>query len=57
MTNYEREMLIADCEDACRHNVPRTDEEATAVRRAGIEAARKLGYEYPEDVVARLRGV
>jgi len=49
MTTFERRMLIADCREACKTNVLRTEEESREVREKAAEACRKLGIEYPED--------
>lgn len=51
MTLFERESLIADCREACKPNVLRIDDEHREVRERGMEAARKLGYAFPDDVV------
>lgn len=51
MTTFERAMLVADCREACKGNVLRTDDEAREVRQKGQAAATALGYEYPEDAV------
>ena len=42
-------MLIADCLEACKGNVLRTDDEARDVREKAAVACRKLGIEFPED--------
>jgi len=46
---FEREMLFMDCLEACRTDIPRTDEEAARVEEKAKTACKKLGLDYPED--------
>ena len=50
MTTFERETLIADCRDACRPNVLRTDDESREIRERGAAAAQRLGFKTADDV-------
>lgn len=50
-TYAERQELIADCREACRHDVLRTEDEARQVRERAVEACRKLGVDFPEDAI------
>ncbi len=51
LVRFERNMLIEDCREACRANVLRTDDEHQEVRERAERACRKLGIEFPEDML------
>ena len=51
MTTFEREMLIADCREACKTNELRTDEERAELWERAKKACQKLGIAHPEDAI------
>lgn len=52
MSEFDRLLLFNLCRETCFYNILRTNEESAEVRKAGIESAHQLGYQYPEDALA-----